>query len=725
MENGGLPLCLIINNKEFRDRQFRERHGAEMDNVALKKCFKTLGFKVIIEMNQTCEDMKKVLNEKSKEDHSKRACFVCVLMSHGDDGMICGTDGTIHIQELICEFYNHCHISLKKKPKLFFIQACRGSARDTGEGVELNGMEPSLVLFDKKTTYRDFLLVYATPPGFVSYRHRKNGSYFIQKVCDTFMKDFKSESRPDILRQLTRIHWEISQEDIGVKRYKQIPCFQSTLNADFFWKRRGNEAAAKDPYIITQRKLCIIINIKGSKEDTSTVENAYVHSSQWNEYFKGFEINKRTCTSFSETKMFLTKVISKRKKEAPSCLVCVLLCEFKEGEIRFAVGNNENLKGFANLFRGDQCSYLIGKPKLFFIQEKEPVDIIAGGAVAQEPTPKKIPVEADFLYCHGFPPKGNPHILFLCLLIEGFVSYRHRKNGSYFIQKVCDTFMKDFKSESRPDILRQLTRIHWEISQKDIGVKGYKQIPCFQSTLNADFFWKRRGNEAAAKDPYIMTQRKLCIIINIKGSKEDTSTVENAYVHSSQWNEYFKGFEINKRTCTSFSETKRFLTKVGVSNSEMSKSYQLVDPLQPGQSKAQVQTDWNKCVLCQKITRESLQCPAESKRHDVGVGYFTIAFNIRRFNELHELPMPLELGRLDDGNGIEATFLENNAKWHKSCHTKFNNIKLQRAEKRKCTQGCDPDATPSKKYTRQVAHHEVMIGCLFFMRRCVNFRTTP
>uniref|UniRef100_UPI00358DDC4D uncharacterized protein n=1 Tax=Myxine glutinosa TaxID=7769 RepID=UPI00358DDC4D len=147
----------------------------------------------------------------------------------------------------------------------------------------------------------------------------------------------------------------------------------------------------------------------------------------------------------------------------------------------------------------------------------------------------------------------------------------------------------------------------------------------------------------------------------------------------------------------------------------MSKSYQLVDPLQPGQSKAQVQTDWNKCVLCQKITRESLQCPAESKRHDVGVGYSTIAFNIRRFNELHELPMPLELGRLDDGNGIEATFLENNAKWHKSCHTKFNNIKLQRAEKRKCTQGCDPDATSSKKYTRQVAHHEVAASDVCFL----------
>ena len=66
------------------------------------------------------------------------------------------------------------------------------------------------------------------------------------------------------------------------------------------------------------------------------------------------------------------------------------------------------------------------------------------------------------------------------------------------------------------------------------------------------------------------------------------------------------------------------------------------------------------CVLCQTITPERLQCPTESKRPDVGVGYSTIASSIRRFNELHKLPMPLELGSLDDGIGLEATFQENN-----------------------------------------------------------------
>uniref|UniRef100_UPI00358E3A6E uncharacterized protein isoform X2 n=1 Tax=Myxine glutinosa TaxID=7769 RepID=UPI00358E3A6E len=385
-----------------------------------------------------------VISKRKKEAPS---CLVCVLLCEFKEGEIRFAVGNNENLKGFANLFRGDQCSyLIGKPKLFFIQEKEPVDIIAGGAV---AQEPTP---KKIPVEADFLYCHGFPPkGFVSHRHRKNGSYFIQKVCDTFMKDFKSESRPDILRQLTRIHWEISQKDIGVKGYKQIPCFQSTLNADFFWKKGGNEAAAKDPYIITQRKLCIIINIKGSKEDTSTVENAYVP--WWNEYFKGFEINEKTCTSFSETKMFLTKVISKRKKEAPSCLVCVLLCEFKEGEIRFAVGNNENLKGFANLFRGDQCSYLIGKPKLFFIQEKEPVDIIAGGAVAQEPTPKKIPVEADFLYCHGFPPKGQRQRS----LIDALFSTREDMNLE-FTQMLTKTLGRMNGEEQGGYIISTLTK---------------------------------------------------------------------------------------------------------------------------------------------------------------------------------------------------------------------------------------------------------------------------
>ena len=76
-------------------------------------------------------------------------------------------------------------------------------------------------------------------------------------------------------------------------------------------------------------------------------------------------------------------------------------------------------------------------------------------------------------------------------------------------------------------------------------------------------------------------------------------------------------------------------------------------------------TDWKKCCLCQKVTNEVLQCPAESKRIDIGIGqgYSTLSVSIMRLK--HELPIPVDLECFDEGNGIEATLRENKAMWHK------------------------------------------------------------
>ena len=77
----------------------------------------------------------------------------------------------------------------------------------------------------------------------------------------------------------------------------------------------------------------------------------------------------------------------------------------------------------------------------------------------------------------------------------------------------------------------------------------------------------------------------------------------------------------------------------------------------------------------------------------------TLSLNITRFSELNELPMPIDLRRLNEGNGVEATLRKNKAKWYKFCHSKFNITKLKQAEKRKSsTEGSDLDTTP-RKYT--------------------------
>ena len=101
---------------------------------------------------------------------------------------------------------------------------------------------------------------------------------------------------------------------------------------------------------------------------------------------------------------------------------------------------------------------------------------------------------------------------------------------------------------------------------------------------------------------------------------------------------------------------------------------------------------WDKCVLCQKDSAELLQCPAESNRKDVGAGYKTLASNISKFQELGYMPIPLNIKVLEEGNGIEHCLLKHEARWHKSCNSKFNKTELKRAE--------ETDVCP-KKYTRK------------------------
>ena len=57
--------------------------------------------------------------------------------------------------------------------------------------------------------------------------------------------------------------------------------------------------------------------------------------------------------------------------------------------------------------------------------------------------------------------------------------------------------------------------------------------------------------------------------------------------------------------------------------------------------------NWKLCVICQVKTNEPLQCPANSKRKDVGAGYKSLSDNIRSFQDLVEIPMKFDPKRID------------------------------------------------------------------------------
>ncbi|XP_035520769.1 caspase-3-like [Morone saxatilis] len=108
-----------------------------------------------------CNSLTVCLSVVSKEDHSQSASFVCVLLSHGDEGVIYGTDGAEKFENLTKHFKGDRCKSLVGKPKLFFVQACRGSQLD--DGVETDSVSEQTS--ERIPVEADFLYAYSTAPG--------------------------------------------------------------------------------------------------------------------------------------------------------------------------------------------------------------------------------------------------------------------------------------------------------------------------------------------------------------------------------------------------------------------------------------------------------------------------------------------------------------------------------------------------------------------------------
>ncbi|XP_078697446.1 uncharacterized protein LOC144925343 [Branchiostoma floridae x Branchiostoma belcheri] len=123
-------VALIISNTNFTDPT-RNRPGGAKDLDNLRKICGKLKLQQEIEQNLTAQQIAAVTKDVSKRDHSSYDCFVLFLLSHGTETGVLGTDGQHVPVDSIISSFQACK-SLVGKPKLFFIQACRGGDRDTG-----------------------------------------------------------------------------------------------------------------------------------------------------------------------------------------------------------------------------------------------------------------------------------------------------------------------------------------------------------------------------------------------------------------------------------------------------------------------------------------------------------------------------------------------------------------------------------------------------------------
>ncbi|CAN9514668.1 unnamed protein product [Ophioblennius macclurei] len=243
MDYPSIGTCLIINNKNFHpSTNMNRRNGTDVDVASVMQTFQKLGYTLRVANDQTAYQMKSLMTSVAGEDHSNSASFVCVLLSHGEDGLIYGTDKCERLDTLIrCFKGNYCR-TLLGKPKLFFIQACRGSELDDGAEVETDSAMVETDSVSEQSSERipveaDFLYAYSTAPGYYSWRNTTNGSWFIQSLCDMLLQHKSLE----LLQIMTRVNrtvascFESSSNLPGYSCKKQIPCIVSMLTKDFYF----------------------------------------------------------------------------------------------------------------------------------------------------------------------------------------------------------------------------------------------------------------------------------------------------------------------------------------------------------------------------------------------------------------------------------------------------------------------------------------------------------
>ena len=236
-------ITLIVNNKLFDDHpehgKQATRHGSEEDVRQVQDLFKNLGFEVLTEENLTRQQLLEQLDSVAYEDHSDYDCFVLWLMTHGKSGEVFCSDGEKIPIQTAHDFFSQCK-SLRGKPKLFFIQACRGDDEDEGVSVTTDQ-----VVFAKEYTskspasripkHADFLYSYSTVDDHVSYRHPDLGSYYVRALVEAFSE---LVTRADLLGILTNVNKRVSEmvarqrsseNKCETKELKQMPEVKHTL----------------------------------------------------------------------------------------------------------------------------------------------------------------------------------------------------------------------------------------------------------------------------------------------------------------------------------------------------------------------------------------------------------------------------------------------------------------------------------------------------------------
>ena len=238
MQHPSRGIAVIFNHKNFVPRlRLGERMGTDRDKENLTAVLEELGFNVQVHDDLTYKGVEGVLENLSfRIDHSDSDCILIVVLTHGAEGILYSNDRPYNTNKIWDSFTDIRCPSLAGKPKLFFIQSCRGDKLDHGITLSPRTQIDSIPISCNIPSHPDYLVVYSTIEGFYSWRNKIEGSWFIQALYQNLSEC--SQTGKDILSCMTAtsrtvaMYFQSSAEDPLMDKMKQVPCIYSTLTKD-------------------------------------------------------------------------------------------------------------------------------------------------------------------------------------------------------------------------------------------------------------------------------------------------------------------------------------------------------------------------------------------------------------------------------------------------------------------------------------------------------------
>ena len=248
-------IALIISNTEFeKETGLNDRYGGDKDEQALQELFEMLHYKAVhlknLKAAQIERALKMVTGHLSFDDLTNRAdikklenlkakdclvspendSFVLCVMSHGEDGdILLGTDGEKFQLHKIYQIVGNCQL-LSNKPKMVFIQACRGGGVPQADG-------------DRVEKPADFFTSFPTFTGHAAFRDGdSSGSWYVKDLCSVLKESYITTDLESMVKEVhDKLRDRLSTDGDGEK-ITQVPEKRDTLRFNVYFRLKESQS---------------------------------------------------------------------------------------------------------------------------------------------------------------------------------------------------------------------------------------------------------------------------------------------------------------------------------------------------------------------------------------------------------------------------------------------------------------------------------------------------